>query len=444
MKKINPNQFKEKEGVNAIATRVNRMGCTWRPTPTDDYGIDGEIEINKEGTPTGKIIKVQSKYGGSYIRNLNASKFDFYADADDVEYWLSCNIPIILIVMNFKQNIFHWMDIKQYVKRHPEFRNHPHKITFNLINNKFTIRSVFNLYKMVLNEQEFVEVTKNKIQEEILSNLLPIQQLPLNIYSASTKYNLKEIFEKLRTTSIPPFHLAENRIWTFNDFYDENNSLLKVCDKNTIAVIKAQEWWLDENKKKWYIILLKRVIEKRCKYLGLLLDDDKKKFYLSPDENLQDRIIEFKAFARKGKRKVAYQYVDKNGIKRFWVHHAVSFEIKSFGGRWFLKIEPCYVFTKDGTNFVASSKVGRLNTRKKAKEWNRAVLNHLIFWREILSEGKHDINIKLGAQNLVISKQYESGLAHFGIMKDKTKLQDMFSFEDLEINIENEKGYDDE
>lgn len=441
MKQLNPNQFKEHEGINAIATIVNRMGCTWRPTPNDDYGIDGEIEINKEGSPTGKLIKVQSKCGSSYIKNLSAFTFDFYASQNDIDYWLNSNVPIVLVVKDGTRSIFHWVNVNEYAKRHPEVRNAPHKITFSLRSDRFNVRSYFNLCRLVLNEQEFVEVTKNMIAEEIYSNLLPITQLPLKIYSATTLFtNGKEVYSKLSGLRIPSFYLSEGKIWSFENLFDEDNPLRTICDQTSITAIRAEDWWLDEDKRRWYVNLIMSVLKRHCRRVGLISDSEKERYYFPPAEGTTDRIITFKAFKRKGTRKVAYQYKSKNSSNSFWVHHAVSFMIKCYGGRWFLKIEPGYVFTSDGIKHIGSERVGRLTTRRKAKEWNRAVLNHLIFWREILSMGYATINISLGAQKLEISKLYESGLANFGIMKDKPNMQRLFAFDESELELPTEEA----
>lgn len=448
MKKINTNQFKEKEGVNAIASTVNKMGCTWRPTPNDDYGIDGEIEINKEGAPTGKIIKVQSKYGKSYIKNLTSTKFDFYADYDDLNYWLNCNVPVILIVGDFKQKIFHWIDIQEYAKKHQQIHNPPHKISFNIKYNHFSIKSFFNLCKMVLNEKEFVEATKNKIIEEVISNLLPIISLPEKIYGAPTDFSFKEIIERLKSESIPPFNCTENKVWTFSNLFNEENALRKVIDQNKITVIRSQDWLLDDDKRRWYINLINRSIRKYCRKLGLKLDPEKEKVYFPPTQDQKEVTIRFRAFSRFGTRKVAYPYV-KEDRNPFWVHHALNFKIENYGGNWFLRIDPGYVFTKDGINFIASNNIGKLTTRRKANEWNRAVLNHLIFWREILADRKPEIIIDVGEQKIIISKNYEAGMANFGIMKDKKKFSDIFTFEEgldplqeeevLEVDDEDER-----
>lgn len=436
MKSINPNQFKEKEGLNTVATIVNRMGCTWRPTPNDDYGIDGEIEINKDGAPTGKIMKVQIKSGSSYVKNLTTTKFDFYADEDDVEYWIGSNIPVILIIVDRSHNIRHWINIKDYASKNQRFANPPHKVTFSIKGNYFGVKSFFDICKIVLTEQEFVNVTKNKILEEIYSNLLPVTNLPSKVYGISTTLNLKQIKESLSGKYIPKFYLAENKIWTFSNLFDKDNVFREIADPNTVTAVNVQEWLLDDNKRNWYIALLRKTLNSHCGHLGLLLDPKKKRFYFPPNPDMTGRIIEYDAFKRSGKRKVAYPYKDKNGIVQFWVHHAVTLDIVSFGGKWFVKVSPGYVFTVDGVTYFASDKVGKLATRRKAREWNNIMLNHLIFWREMLSDNRAAINVNCYGQIFTIAKSYESGIANFGIMKDRKSLREMHSFDDADLDLD--------
>jgi hypothetical protein len=57
------------------------VSAIWRPTPNDDYGLDGELEFTRDGAMTGFIVKVQVKTGPSYLRNKTASGFDYYVSA---------------------------------------------------------------------------------------------------------------------------------------------------------------------------------------------------------------------------------------------------------------------------------------------------------------------------------------------------------------------------
>src|SRR5580704_3272713 len=130
-KRLNPNRRTANQGVTYLQSIVDEMGCIWRPTPNDDVGLDGEVELGKEGTATGLIIKVQVKSGKSYIANAKGNNFDFLASRDDLEYWGSANLPVILLVYDPERSEGYWKHIQQYLKEHPEVAEKPHRIKFS-------------------------------------------------------------------------------------------------------------------------------------------------------------------------------------------------------------------------------------------------------------------------------------------------------------------------
>lgn len=50
-------------GVNATAKIISQIGLIFREQPTDDYGIDAQIEIIDNNYASGKLIAVQIKSG---------------------------------------------------------------------------------------------------------------------------------------------------------------------------------------------------------------------------------------------------------------------------------------------------------------------------------------------------------------------------------------------
>jgi hypothetical protein len=89
------------------------------------------------------------------------------------------------------------------------------------------------------------------------------------------------------------------------------------------------------------------------------------------------------------------------------------------GSSWFLQVIPRYFFTYDGRVPWDSEKVGSYTTRKKAMEWNPHVLNHVLFWSDVLSGRKKSITLKLDFKNvLVMNKKPLDGLASFAIPLD--------------------------
>ena len=57
----------ERIGVSATEKIINQMGLIFREQPTDDYGIDAQIETIENGYATGKLIAVQIKSGSSFF-----------------------------------------------------------------------------------------------------------------------------------------------------------------------------------------------------------------------------------------------------------------------------------------------------------------------------------------------------------------------------------------
>ncbi len=91
---------------------------SWRETPKDDIGLDGEIELyDKKGKPHAKVIKVQLKStekDNSYIKNENekTQTFTFYAEKNHVDYWQKVENDVLLIIYDGRNG-----EEKLYAKR---------------------------------------------------------------------------------------------------------------------------------------------------------------------------------------------------------------------------------------------------------------------------------------------------------------------------------------
>jgi hypothetical protein len=166
-----------------VQSTVDDMGCVWRPTPNDDVGLDGEIELGKDGTATGHLVKVQVKSGKSYITNAKAANFDFLASGDDLEYWKGTNVPVILVVYDPDRGEGYWKPIQNYVNDHPEVNVKPHRIVFSRKRDRFVTATFLQLCSLVMpDETVLTNFLKNKITEPLYSNLLPVIEYPSTLY----------------------------------------------------------------------------------------------------------------------------------------------------------------------------------------------------------------------------------------------------------------------
>lgn len=88
-------------GVIAVQDIVyNKLDWIFRELPTEDYGIDAEIEVNVPEYPTGKLIKLQIKSGESYFSESNEERVIFRFEEKHFQYWLNHSLPVIIVLYN--------------------------------------------------------------------------------------------------------------------------------------------------------------------------------------------------------------------------------------------------------------------------------------------------------------------------------------------------------
>lgn len=92
----------EHKGLAKIHTICAEMNAIWRPTTSNDLGIDGQIEFLEHGSvvSTGKLVAVQVKSGASYFRSEDEHYVKYYPKAQHRNYWKRLILPVILVLHN--------------------------------------------------------------------------------------------------------------------------------------------------------------------------------------------------------------------------------------------------------------------------------------------------------------------------------------------------------
>jgi hypothetical protein len=119
------------------------------------------------------------------------------------------------------------------------------------------------------------------------------------------------------------------------------------------------------------------------------------------------------------------------GKESFWRHTAAEISFRLAGQTWFLQIVPKYFFTEDGITPWDSDKLGEYTTQIKADETNHHVLNHVLFWADVLSRANppsnnpEEIVVELDLRKvMVIDKLPISGVAAFAIPYDPATFEE--------------------
>src|SRR5260221_2260580 len=152
-KKFNPNRKPANLGVAFVQKIVDEMDCVWRPTPNDDVGLDGEIELGKDGAATARLIKVQVKSGKSYFHKETATRFEFIAKPDDLEYWSRANLPVILVVYDPEKGEGYWKHIQRFLSDNPGSITKARHIPFSKRKDRLVVGTFVQLCNLVFDDE---------------------------------------------------------------------------------------------------------------------------------------------------------------------------------------------------------------------------------------------------------------------------------------------------
>jgi hypothetical protein len=448
-KRVNPNVWREKEGLRRLQRVIEGMKCFWRPTPNDDHGIDGEIEIVVDDTPTDLLIKAQCKSGASYFRNQKFSGFDYYSSEADLRYWNGCNVPVILVLHDPTNDALYWKDVQRYIKSNPGVWSKPYAIHFSRRSDQFDQRLYVKLCALVIrDEAELNDLLKASVQESLRSNLLPAVESPERLYrfliSIKAAEELSETGVSLPDTlfSRGPGGLR----YSFHDPLARSFSGRAWIDESSVKALDVSGFVHEKGGQRVVVELANKALASTLGATGLLLREKGHRFYFPPEEGPHVREITWQTPFRQACRKVAYPYVSKTtGRVAFWVHHSLRASFKLLQSQWLLQLEPGYVFTRDGVNFVAAEHVGGLTTRKISHERNQQVLNHLLFWSWFLRGTQETVTIPCGEQRFLFEATYVGGRTSFGIPADRRKISEVITaipdmdWNELEQELSDEK-----
>lgn len=101
----------ERLGVSAVEHYFSRYGWLFREQFTHDYGIDAQVEIVRDGQPTGALIGIQIKSGESYFKEETVTAYIYRTDDRHVSYWSQHVLPVILVLYSPGRDECYWQCI---------------------------------------------------------------------------------------------------------------------------------------------------------------------------------------------------------------------------------------------------------------------------------------------------------------------------------------------
>jgi hypothetical protein len=266
-----------------------------------------------------------------------------------------------------------------------------------------------------------------RVNELIVTNLLPVTELPSVLQSADTTMRRKsEIGALTEKRKVPPFILREGKLYTFSDLHDIENPLDAAIDAKSIRDVHLSNWFADEAKKRWAVELLNLVFRQHCWDRYLRFDKDGQRFFFQPYKGEPKRItwsLNGKRVREVTTRHFGMRKGQDGTPEKFpfgWRHQAIRAEFVHLPMGLFLRITPTYMLTgEDGKTPRGGPRVGPILSQWLNQERNGQVLRSIRFWSLVLTRGnKEELIIATGNEKLRISLSPASGSMDFGIRGD--------------------------
>ena len=114
-KKVKHSAKQDRKGIAAVQQIVvSDLEWVFREQPTDDYGIDAQIEVVEDGAATGQLLAAQIKTGPSYFKKEADEGWWYALDKDDLSYWLEHALPVVVIICDPETKSAYWQTVNEH------------------------------------------------------------------------------------------------------------------------------------------------------------------------------------------------------------------------------------------------------------------------------------------------------------------------------------------
>lgn len=386
-KRITDNQVLGELGETAIKKIVLEMQFIYDPRGRLEAGTDGIIELRdpRSGAPLGKLLGVQVKSTDSsqYIRE-NERSFEYLLKQDDLKYWRTSNIPVIIVVWRKSDQTAYWKGVTDCVK------GEERRLRFDKNADVFDVRAADQIGALTIDRSTpGVFLPPLNQGEDAIINLLRIK-LPEEVFLASSPFGggRDAVPELVKQDSIRfDWIIRKRRFVSFFDPRDFGTRAIVDVDQVEAIDTKLFAFNDDLDDTNDMIDLLRRTVERQTSQQLAYLRKDRL-FHFKARERNRSRSYRYIANINETSAKVVSAY-SRHGYVR---HHAARLRFERLADEWFAVIDPDFYFTKDG--FQPHRFPEALLAGKKRLERNAAVRGQVTMWQHLLVEsGKHDAGL---------------------------------------------------
>jgi hypothetical protein len=248
----------------------------------------------------------------------------------------------------------------------------------------------------------------DRVQERLVSNLLPVTELPSVVQVASTSIRRKS---ELPKGEVPQCILREGRMYTFSDLHDVTNPLHECVEASSIRDELFPPWFAQEDQRRWAIELLNLCFRQHCWQRWLRFDRKGQRYFFAPRRGEPKKIAWYIGGVKKfrevttphrARRKLPDGQIETYQLG--WRHQGIRTSFIHLPCGLFLQLAPTYLLTgSDGRSPRSGKRVGPILSHWLNHERNGQILRSIRFWSLVLSRGNlSEIVIPTGHERLVL------------------------------------------
>lgn len=265
--------------------------------------------------------------------------------------------------------------------------------------------------------------------EQLMTNLFLLLQYPTRIWSIPTRF--RKITSALRRLdevgqlSQHSFILRNKRLYTFSDLSVSDHPLLALASKGEIEYENTASWENDQDKWKWFIGLLNKVIGRFIISKGLIYHPENASYHFpfTPKKDEDVQIEYWYPYRTKRPRTIAKVY-RTNGKILYIAHRGFRCNIRTISPQLFFQLDPVWIFTEDGNRrLVSPRRRSRYSTIFEHGDRNHAIFTLTLFWIEKLSKGSKIIKVQEEEEIIteIATKPFQA-VSSFGIKDPKLEV----------------------
>jgi hypothetical protein len=95
-------------GVTQTKLAIEKLDWLFREQPTEDYGIDAQVEVVDGDVVEGKLIALQIKSGMRWFKDSSSGGWWYRPNAEHVKYWLNHSLPVVIVLFHPQTELCHW------------------------------------------------------------------------------------------------------------------------------------------------------------------------------------------------------------------------------------------------------------------------------------------------------------------------------------------------